>query len=103
MIEWHRACWTARTGMIYGERRQLCTMERKRLQEEARVYLNALKEEALVPIENSRSMRKNVRNLPNVEIANWIAEQRQQRQLIRAHIVLHFHCYIQVLIVIFLP
>ena len=58
-------------------------MERKRLQEEARVYLYAPKEEALVPIENIRATRKNVRNLPNVEIANWIADQRQLRQKIR--------------------
>ena len=45
-------------------------MERKRLQEEARVYLYAPKEEALVPIENIRATRKNVRNIPNIKIAN---------------------------------
>ena len=56
------------------------TMERKRLKAEVRVYLNALKEEALVQIDNSRATRKTVRNLPNVEIANWIAAQCQQRQ-----------------------
>ena len=48
------------------------TMERKRLQWEAIVYLYAPKEEALVPIDNNKAMRKNVRNLPNMEIANWI-------------------------------
>ena len=74
-VEWGRACWAARNEMIYGERRQRYTMERKILQAEARVYLNAPKEEGLVPIENSRATRKNVRNLPNVEIANWITEQ----------------------------
>ena len=68
--------------MIYGERRQQYTMERRRLQAEARVYLNAAKEEALVPIENIRSTRKNIRNMPNVEIANWIAGQRRWRQRI---------------------
>ena len=83
MIEWGRACWTARNGVIYGERRQRYTIERKRLQVEARVYLNAPKEEELVPNENSRATKKNVRNLPNVEIANWITEQRQLRQKIR--------------------
>ena len=80
MIEWSRACWKARNGIIYGERHQCYTMERKRLQAEASVYMNALKEVALVPIEHSRATRKNVRNLPIVEIANWIAEQCQQRQ-----------------------
>ena len=83
MIEWGKSCWTARNGMIYGEKRQRCAMERKTLQAEARVYLYASKEEALVPIENIRATRKNVRNLPNVEIANWIADQRQLRQKIR--------------------
>ena len=58
-------------------------MERNRIQPETRLYPNATKEEALVPIENSRATRKNVRNLPNVEIANWLAEQRQRRQMIR--------------------
>ena len=52
-----RACWTARNGMIYGERCQRYSMERKRLKAEARVYLNAPKDEALVPIENSRATR----------------------------------------------
>ena len=80
MIEWGRSCWAARNGMIYGEKRQRCTMERKRLQEEARVYLYTPKEESLVPIENFRATRMNLRNLPNIEIANWIAEQRQMRQ-----------------------
>ena len=82
MIEWSRSCWIARNGMIYRERCQRYTMERKSLQAEARVYLYARKEEALVPIENIRATRKNVRNLPNVEIANWRAEQRQLRQKI---------------------
>ena len=80
LIEWGRACWTARNGMNYVDRCHRYTMERKTLQAEAIVYLNALKEEALVPIENIRATRKNMRNLPNVEIANWIAEQRQRRQ-----------------------
>ena len=83
MVEQGRSCWTARNGMIYGERRQCYTMERKRIQAEVRVCLYAPKEEALVPIENIRATRKNVRNLPNVEIANWIAEQRQWRQKIQ--------------------
>ena len=83
MIEWGRSCWTARNGMIYGEKRQCYTMERKRLQEEARVYLYGPKEESLAPIENFRATRMNLRNLPNIEIANWIAEQRQMRQKIR--------------------
>ena len=68
VIEWGRACWTAKTGMIYGERHQQYRMERNRLQAEARVYLNAPKEEALVPIENSRAMRKNVRNMPMLRL-----------------------------------
>ena len=75
MIEWGRACSTAGNGMTYGERRQRYTMERRKLQAEARVYLNVTKEEALVPIEKSRATRKNIRNMPNVEIANWIAGQ----------------------------
>ena len=29
MIEWERLCWTARNGMIYGEKRQRYTLERK--------------------------------------------------------------------------
>ena len=69
--------------MIYGERRQRYTTERKRLRTEAILYLNALKEEALVPIKNSRATRKNVRNLPFIEIANFIAEQCQRRKKIR--------------------
>ena len=68
-------------------------MERKRLQEEARVYLYAPKEEALVPIENIRAMRRKVRNLSNIEIANWIADQCQPRQKIRhmkiTNIIMH--------------
>ena len=39
-------------------------------------------EESLVPIKNIRATRRSVRNLPNVEIANWIAEQQQLRQKI---------------------
>ena len=58
-------------------------MERKRVQEEARVYLYVPKDESLVPIENIRTTRRNVRNLPNIEIANWIAKQRQLRQKIQ--------------------
>ena len=50
------------------------------------MYLYASKEEALVPIENIRATRKNVRNLPNIEIANWIADQRQLRKKIRQRI-----------------
>ena len=80
LIEWGRACWTARNGMIYGERCKRYTMERKRLQAEARVYLNAPKEEVLVQIENSRATRKNVRNLLKGEITNWILEQHHWRQ-----------------------
>ena len=44
VIEWRQSCWTARNGMIYGEQRQRYTLERKRLQEVARVYLYAPKE-----------------------------------------------------------
>ena len=80
MIEWGRSCWTARNGMIYGEKWQHYTLERKILKEEARLYLYAPKEEALVPIGNIRATRKNVRNLPNIEIAFWIADQRQLRK-----------------------
>ena len=40
-------------------------------------------EESLVLIENFRATRMNLRNLPNTEIANWIAEQRQMRQQIQ--------------------
>ena len=58
-------------------------MERIRLQAEARIYLNAPKEEALVPIERSRATRKNITIMPNAEIANWIAGQRKWRQRIR--------------------
>ena len=83
MIEWGRSCWANICGMIYGEKLQCYTMERKRLQEKARVYLYAPKEDSLVPIENIRATRRNVRNLPNKEIVNWIAEQRQLRQKIR--------------------
>ena len=83
MIEWGRSCWTARNGIIYGEKRQRYTMERTRLQEEAGVYMYAPKEESPVPIENIRATRLNLRNLPNIETANWIAEQRQMRQNIR--------------------
>ena len=72
MIEWGRSCWTARNGMIYGG----YTLERKRLQEEARVYLYAPKDESLVPIKNIKATRRSVRNLPNIEITNWIAVQQ---------------------------
>ena len=48
-------------------------MERKRLQAEARVYLNAPKEVTRIPIDNSRATRKNMRNMPNVGNENWIA------------------------------
>ena len=41
------------------------------------------KKDALVPIENIRATRMNMRNLPNIEIANWIADQRQLRQKIQ--------------------
>ena len=58
-------------------------MERKRLQEIARVYLYAPKEESLVPIKNIKATRRSVRNLPNIEIANWIADQKRARQKIR--------------------
>ena len=75
MNEWGRSCWTAGNGIVYGEKRQRYTLERKRLQKEARVYLYAPKEETLVPIENIRATRKNVRKLSNIEIANWIADQ----------------------------
>ena len=30
MIEWGRSCWKARNVMIYGEKRQHYTMERKK-------------------------------------------------------------------------
>ena len=70
-------------GMIYGEKRQRYTLERKRLQEVARVYLYAPKEESLVPIKNIKATRRSVRNLPNIEIANWIAEQKRARQKMR--------------------
>ena len=60
--------------MVYREKRKRYIVERKRLQEEARVYLYAPKEESLVPIENIRATRMNLRNLPNIEIANWISE-----------------------------
>ena len=83
MIEWGQSCWTARNGMICREKQQRHTMEKKRLQEEVRVNLNAPKEESLVPIENFRATRMNLRNLPNIEIANWIAGQRQLRQKIQ--------------------
>ena len=66
----------AGNGMIYGKKHQHYTLERKRLQDEVRVYLYVPKEEALVLIENFRAMRTNLRNLSNIEIANWIAEQR---------------------------
>ena len=47
------------------------------------MYLYVQKEELLVSIENFRATRTNLRNLPNKEIANWIAEQCQLRQKIR--------------------
>ena len=55
----------------------------KNTQADVRVYLNAPKEEELVPTENIRATRKNVRNMPNVGIANQIAGQRKRRQKIR--------------------
>ena len=47
------------------------------------MYLYAPKDQSLVPIENFRATRINLRNLPNIEIANWIAEQHQMRQKIQ--------------------
>ena len=73
MIEWGRTCWTTRNGMLYGERRQQYTMEQRGLQAGAKVYLNAPKEEVHLLIKNSRSKRKNMRNMPNVDIVNWTA------------------------------
>ena len=67
-------------NQMHGEKRQRYTMERTRLQEEAGVYMYAPKEESPVPIENIRATRLNLRNLPYIETANWIAEQRQMRQ-----------------------
>ena len=53
----------------------------------------APKEESLVSIENIRAMRMNLRNQPHIEIANWIADQRQLRPKIRqgrfTNIIIH--------------
>ena len=95
MIEWWRSCSTNRNGIIYGEKQQCYTMERKQLQEEARMYLYVPKEESLVPIENIEATRMNVRNLPNIEIANWIAEQRQMRQKIRKRRTTNIFMYLK--------
>lgn len=73
---------------IRKHRRQRYTIERKSLQTEVRVYFNAPKEEALVPVENNRATRKNIRNMPNVEIANWIAGQRMRQKKMTNTIVL---------------
>ncbi len=43
----------------------------------------APKEESLVSIENIRATRRNMRKLPNIDIANWILEQQQLRQKIQ--------------------
>ena len=57
------------------------------------MYLYAPKEESLVPIENFRATRINLRNLPNIEIANWIAEHCQMRHKIQqgrsTNIIMH--------------
>ena len=44
--------------------------KRKRLKAEAQFWLNAPEAEALVPIGNDRKTRHDVRNMPNIEIAN---------------------------------
>ena len=78
MIEWGRSCWTTRNGMIYCKRCQ--RIGKEKTTKRGKSIFVCPKEEALVPIENIRAMRKNMRNLPNIEIANWIAEQHQLSQ-----------------------
>ena len=43
MIEWGRAGWTARNGMIYGERHQHCTLERKNISRGTSLFISQKK------------------------------------------------------------
>ena len=82
-LDWGRACWTHRNTVLFGPSKKRYQLRRQRLQEEARVWLNAPRTESLVPIHNNRSMQKDITRATTETIATWIQRQTVLRRKIR--------------------
>ena len=79
------------TRPIYKTRHQ---QRRKRLQDEARVWIDAPRTESLVPIHYTGTLKRDITRATSEMIATWLHRQRQLRKRIRdnkkTNLITHF-------------
>ena len=82
-LAWGRACWTHRNNHLYGPSKKRHKQKRQRLQAEVRVWLEAPKQESLVPLQRNARFRKDITRATTETISTWLLQQQTLRRLIR--------------------
>ena len=82
-LEWGRACWAHRNLLLFGPSSSRQQQRRIRLQDEAKVWLNAPRTESLVPLNNKRRLQRDITRATTETIATWVTRQNQLRKRIR--------------------
>ena len=82
-LKWGRACWSHRNTTLFGPSKLRHKQRRRRLQAEARVWINSPSNESLVPIDKYGSLKRDITRATTETIATWIQRQQQTRRLIR--------------------
>ena len=83
-LQWGRACWSHRNTILYGPSKKRHQQRRRRLQAEARVWIDSPSSESLVPIDKYGSLKRDITRATTETIATWIQRQQQTRHLIRS-------------------
>ena len=82
-LEWGRACWAHRNLLLYGPSSSRHQQRRKRLQDEAKVWLTAPLTESLVPLYDRGRIKRDITRATTETIATWVERQNQVRKRIR--------------------
>ena len=76
-------CWSHRNKTLYGPSTKPHQQRQKRLQDEARVWIDAPRTETLVPIHYTGTLKRDITRATSETIATWLHRQRQLRKQIR--------------------
>ena len=82
-LQWGRACWSHRNTILYGPSKKRHQQRRRRLQAEARVWIDSPSSESLVPIDKYGSLKRDITRATTETIATWLLCQQQTRQKIQ--------------------
>ena len=82
MMTWDRACWSSRNRTLFGEKKNIYAITRKRLLVEAKVWRTATMREQLIEDAHIRVKKKTLKTAASITVATWLDELHEVRRKI---------------------